>query len=127
MDSWVRKICWRKDRLPTLADLGSIPRLGKSSGDGKGYGLQHSGLDNSVDYIVHGVTNSQTRLSNFHFHMSLGFPGSRVEKTQLPMQEMQEMWVQFGSGKSPEEGNGNSLQYSCLENLINRGAFWARV
>ena len=30
-----------------------------------------------------------------------------------------------GSGRSPGEGNGNLLQYSCLENLIDRGAWWA--
>jgi len=32
-----------------------------------------------------------------------------------------------GSGRSPGEGNGNPLQYSCLENLIDRGAWWAPV
>ena len=32
-----------------------------------------------------------------------------------------------GSGKSPGEGNGNSLQYSCLENPMDRGAWWATV
>jgi len=32
-----------------------------------------------------------------------------------------------GSGTSPEEGNGNPLHYSCLENLMNRGARWATV
>ena len=32
-----------------------------------------------------------------------------------------------GSGRSPEEGHGNPLQYSCLENLIDRGAWQATV
>ena len=32
-----------------------------------------------------------------------------------------------GSGRSPGEGNGNSLQYSCLENPMHRGAWWATV
>ena len=32
-----------------------------------------------------------------------------------------------GSGKSPGEGNGNLLQYSCLENFMDRGAWWATV
>ena len=41
--------------------------LGRSPRDRKGYPLQYSGLENSVDCIVHGVTKSQTRLSNFHF------------------------------------------------------------
>ena len=39
----------------------------RSPGEGKGYTLQYSGLENSIDCIVHGVTKSQTRLSNFHF------------------------------------------------------------
>ena len=30
-----------------------------------------------------------------------------------------------GLGRSPEEGNGNKLQYSCLENSLDRGAWWA--
>ena len=32
-----------------------------------------------------------------------------------------------GSGRSPGEGNGNLLQYSCLENPMDRGAWWAAV
>ena len=32
-----------------------------------------------------------------------------------------------GSGRSPEDGNGNPLQYSCLENFMDRGAWWAIV
>ena len=32
-----------------------------------------------------------------------------------------------GSGRSPREGNGNLLQYSCLENSMDRGALWATV
>ena len=41
----------------------SIPRSGRSPGEGKGYPLKYSGLENSMDYIVHRVTKSQTRLS----------------------------------------------------------------
>ena len=40
----------------SAGDLGSIPGLGRSPGEGKGYPLQYSGLENSIDYIVHGVT-----------------------------------------------------------------------
>ena len=32
-----------------------------------------------------------------------------------------------GSGRSPGEGNGNPLQYSCLENSMDRGAWWATI
>ena len=41
-------------------DPGSIPRLGRFSGEGKGYPLQYSGLENSMDCIVHGVAKSRT-------------------------------------------------------------------
>ena len=50
-----------------MGDLGLIPRLGRSPGEGKGYPVQYSGLENSMDYS-HGVTKSQTHLSDFHFH-----------------------------------------------------------
>ena len=46
-------------------DLGSIPGLGRSPEEGKGYPLQCSGLENSMETIVHGVTKSRTLLSNF--------------------------------------------------------------
>ena len=49
-------------------DLGSIPGLGRSPGEGKGYPLQYSSLENSMDCIVHGVTKSRTQLRDFHFH-----------------------------------------------------------
>ena len=70
---WVRKIRWRWDRLPTpvflgflccsvgkesacnAGDLGSIPGLGRSPGEGKGYPLQYSGLENSMDCIIQGA------------------------------------------------------------------------
>ena len=50
-----------------MGDLGSIPGLGRSPGEGKGYPLQYSGLEISKDCIVHGVTKSQIRLRDFHF------------------------------------------------------------
>ena len=78
VDSWVGKIPWRRDRLPTpvflgfpggsagkesahnVGDPGLIPQLGRTPGEGKGYPLQYSGLENSMDCIVHGVAKSQT-------------------------------------------------------------------
>ena len=49
-----------------MKDLGSIPGLGRSPGEGKGYPLQESGLENPIDYTVHGITKSWTQLSDFH-------------------------------------------------------------
>ena len=57
-----------KESTCNVRDLGSIPWLGRSPGEGKGYPLQYSGLENSMDCIVHGVTKNGTRLSDFHFH-----------------------------------------------------------
>jgi len=42
--------------------------VGRSPGEGKGYPLQYSGLENSMDCTVPGVAKSQTRLRHFHFH-----------------------------------------------------------
>ena len=55
-----------KESACNAGDLGSIPGLGKSPGEGKGYPFQYSGLENFMDCTVHGVT--KTRLSDFHFH-----------------------------------------------------------
>ena len=56
--------------LPDNAgDVGFILGLGRSTGEGNGYPLQYSGLENSVGCIVHGVAKSWTRLSNSHFHL----------------------------------------------------------
>ena len=54
-------------------DLGLIPGLGRSSGDGNSYLLQYSGLESTMDIgawqaMVHGVTKSRTPLRDFHFH-----------------------------------------------------------
>ena len=57
-----------KESACNAGDLGSIPGLGRSPGEGNGYLLQYSGLENSMDCIVHGVAKSQTRLSDFQFH-----------------------------------------------------------
>ena len=59
-----------KESACNAGDSSSTPGSGRSPGEGKGYPLQYSGLENSMDCIVHRVTKSQTRLSNFHFHFS---------------------------------------------------------
>ena len=72
LDSSVGKICWRRHRLPSpvflgfpcgsagkdsacnAGDLGLIPGLGRAPGEGKGYPLQYSSLESSMDCIVMG-------------------------------------------------------------------------
>ena len=55
-----------KESACNAGDPGSIPGSGRSPGEGNCYPLQYSGLENSMDCIVHGVTKSRTRLSGFH-------------------------------------------------------------
>ena len=50
-----------------IRDMGLIPGLGRSLGEGKGYPLQYSGLENSMDYTV---AKSRAHLSDFQFHLS---------------------------------------------------------
>ena len=59
-----------KESACNAGDLGSIPWLGRSPGEGKGYPLQYSGLENSMENsMVLRVAKSQTRLSDFHFYI----------------------------------------------------------
>ena len=58
-----------KEPTCNAGDLSLIPGLGRLPGEGKGYSLQCSCLENSMDLTVHGVTKS--RLSDFHFQMFL--------------------------------------------------------
>ena len=57
----------QKESACNVGDLGLIPGLGRSPGEGKVYLIQYSGLENSMDCVVHGVTKSQIGLSDFHF------------------------------------------------------------
>ena len=60
-----------KESACNAGDLSLIPGLGRSPGEGKGYPLQYSGLENSMDSIIHGVTKNRTQLSDFHLLYSL--------------------------------------------------------
>ena len=69
--SWASLVAQLVKNLPAIQEVW-VPFLGREDppGEGKGYPLQYSGLENSMDCIVHRVANSRTRLSNFHFHYS---------------------------------------------------------
>ena len=63
-----------KESACSVRDPGSVPGLGRTPGEGNGYPLQYSDLENSMDCIVHGVTKSRTWLSDFHFTSPLVSP-----------------------------------------------------
>ena len=114
-----------KESTCNAGDPSLIPGLGRSPGEGNGYSLQYSDLENSTDGRVHGVTKSRAQLSNFHLR---GFPGSSVGKestcnagdpSSIP-----------GSGRSPGEGLDYPLQYSLVvqtvKNLPSMWETWVR-
>ena len=74
-----------EESICNVGDLGSIPGLERAPGEGKGYPLQYSGLENSMNCIVHGITKSQIRLSNFW--------ASLVAQLVKNPPAMQETWV----------------------------------
>ena len=114
-----------------VRDLGSIPGLGRSPGEGKGYPLQYSGLENYMNY---GPCNE---LVYFHFslllgpHWKLGYLDSAKHINFTGCTSGKELTCQcriqsqiHGLGRSLGERHGNPLQYSCLENFMDRGALW---
>ena len=74
-----------KESTCNAGDLGSIPGLGRSPGEGKGYPLQYSGLENSMDCIVHGVSKSRTWLSNFHFFFTFSGHIKKGKKKEVKL------------------------------------------
>ena len=64
-------------------------------------------------------------LEAVNFEPALGFLGGTVVKTNAG--DARDMGLIPGSGRSPGVGSGNPLQYSCLENSMDRGAWWVTV
>ena len=82
-------------------DPDSIPGLGRSSGEGKGYTLQYFFLENSMDCIIHGVGKSQTWLNDFHFRTI--FRASLIAQLENNLPAMQEIGVWFFGKEDPLE------------------------
>ena len=155
-DPWVGKIPWRRKRQPTpvflgfpcgsdgkesacnVGDLGTSPGLGRSPGEGNGYPLQYSGLENSMDYTVCGVTSSWTRLSDFHFpFQSHHLPSSQLVFAMMVEDIYDQAWPQGHS--SPKElmprgkdslgasdrkpgPNGPKLKRVCLAHVMGKAS-----
>ena len=92
--------------------------------------MSHSSPPNILLFIFppyHSASNSSTENIVFGLNItpSKGFPGGSVGK-ESACNVGEPGWIP-GLGRSPGEGNGNPLQYSCLENSMNKGAWWAIV
>ena len=118
---WVGKIPWRRIWQPTP---GFLP--GESHGE-------------AWWATVHGVAKSRTQLSNFTYLLThslttcwfMNFGASQValvvKNPPVNAGDIRDIGSIPESGRSPGEGHGNPLQYSCLENPMDRGAWWATV
>ena len=118
-----------KEPACNSGDLGSIPGLGRTLGEGKGSPFQYSYLENSLDWGTkrnayspwghkESDTTDQLSLSLFIFQWLRGkaFACNEGNLGSTP-----------GSGRSLGKGNGSPLQYSFLENPMDRGAWWTTV
>ena len=95
-------------------------------GEGNGTPFQRSCLENPRDggawwAAIYGVTQSRTRLKQ----LSISFPGGSEGKASV--HNAGDLGLIPGSARSPGEGNGYPLQYSCLENPMDGGAWQATV
>ena len=115
----------RKASACPAGDPDSIPGSGRSPGEGNSNPLRYSCLENPMDggawwATVHGVAKSRTRLSDFTSVLyTVGFPGGSAGKESGC--NVGDLGLIAGLGRSPGEGKGYPLQYSCLENPMDRG------
>ena len=117
-DPWVRKIPWMRAWQPTSVFLpGGSHRQRSLAGYSK---HSHEQLDATEATYTH----STVELIKIHTHAQ-GFSCSSVGK-ESACSEGHPGSIP-GLGGSPGEGNGDPLQYPCLENLMEREAYWARI
>ena len=137
-----RTLAWK---IPWTGEPGRMQSMGSPSvghawvtslslsynGEGNGSPLQCSCLENPRDgeawwVAIYGVAQSQTQLKQLSsIHSLEGFPGSSDGKESAC--NAGDLGLIPGLGRSPGEGNGYSLQYSYLENSMDREAWWATV
>ena len=120
---WCR---WGSDRTERLHFHFSLSCIG----EGNGNPLQCSCLENPRDggawwTAIYGVAQSRTRLKWLSSNRSIGLPWW-LRWLRVCLQCGRPRWIP-GLGRSPEEGKGNPLQYSCLVNSMDRGAWQATV
>ena len=107
-----------KNPPANAGDAGLIPGSGRSLGEGNGNPLQYSCLGNPMSRgawwaTVHGVAKESDATGD--------------SDGKAPACNAGDLGSIPGLGRSPGEENGNPLQYSCLENFMDRGAWWATV
>ena len=112
-----------KESACSAGNLDLIPRSGRSTEEGNGNPLQYSCLENPMDRGAWQVTAHVVARIGYN-SATKGFPGGASGKKNLPANagDIRDAGSKPGLGISPGGGNGNPLQYSCLENPMDRGA-----
>ena len=119
-----------------IRDVGSIPGSGSTPGRGHGNPLQHSCLENPKDRGVWGATVlrvSQSQLNWLRMNATSGHNwgfrgmGKNPPANAGDTRNAGDMGLIPELGRSSGVGNGNLLQYSCQDNSMDRGAWWATV
>ena len=100
-----------KESACNAGNLSSILGLGRSPGEGNSYPLQYSGLENSMDCIVHGVTKSWTWLSNFHYQFSSVQSLSRVRLFVTP-------WIAAHQASLSIANSRSSPKLMCIKSVM---------
>ena len=110
-----------KESACNAGDLGAIPGLGRSPGEGSSYPLQYSVLENSMHCVVHRVSKSQTWLSDFH----LGSPGFSFEsfcQQQTGTYQDHCQWLNNKGICHLSHGQWTPCYYSCWPSTTPEGA-----
>ena len=89
-----------KESASNVGDIGSIPALGRSPGEGNGYSLQYSGLENFMNCIVHWVTKSRT--------------GQQLSHVQLFVM----LWTVACQAPLSSTMSWNLLSFMCIEQVM---------
>ena len=120
-----------------IRDAGLIPGAGRPTGEGNGNPLQYSFLENSMDRGAWQASPQGQKASarpevteHRRLRASQGaqeFTSQVVKSPPANLGDPRDGGSMSGSRRSPEGGNGNPLQYSCLEDPRDGGAWWAAV
>ena len=122
-------------RIPGTGKPGGLPSMGSHRIGPRLKGLSSSRLPGGRGWglviVPSGVSAFQWHFKTFKehivfIHVKYGWAALEAEMVKNPP-AMLETWVQSLLGRSPEGGNGNPLQYSCLENSMDRGVWQATV
>ena len=105
-----------------MEDLGLIPELGRSPGEGKGYPLQYSSLENFMDCIVHGV--KELDMPDFHF-VHLSYRGVQSQSESRSVSICSRPYGLYSPWNSPDQNTGvgshSLLQGTFLTHRSNLG------